>query len=89
MMFGVLCALDVIRKSSSLENKALNFPRFNVIQNLQQFVTIGSKLIQNLNKELFAGGDHLLLICLECVGCLYSASHSILISLREDAGSIL
>jgi len=40
------------------ENETLNFTRFNVIQNLQQFVTIGSKLIQNLNKELFAGGDH-------------------------------
>ena len=44
--------------SELFSNKTLNFTRFNVIQNLQQFVTISSELIQNLNKELFAGGDH-------------------------------
>ena len=43
--------------SELFSNKTLNFTRFNVIQNLQQFVTISSELIQNLNEELFAGHD--------------------------------
>lgn len=58
------------------ENETLNFTRFNIIENLQKVVTSFSKLIQVLNKELFAIGDHLMLISVECVGCLYSASHS-------------
>ena len=44
-------------ESESVFDKALNFARFDVIQNLQQFVTISGELIEHLNEELFAGHD--------------------------------
>jgi len=78
--------------SELFSNKTLNFTRFNIIKNLQKVVSSFSELIQNLNEKLFAGGDHLQFAngeCVEDVGCLYSASHSILISLPTNEGSIL
>jgi hypothetical protein len=50
--------------SESVFKIAFTFTVHNVIQNLQKFVTIGSKLIEHSDEKVFTSCDHLSVLVL-------------------------